>query len=277
MMKHIHIYLTALMLAVLAASCSSTKNLGKGSLIGNMTEKEYVNEVITHASGWDALTAKMSLTVNTGSKSPTRLGGSLRMKRGEVIQLSVTYLLGIEVGRAEITPDGLRVIDRVNKRYVDVPFSELKALTNADLDFHTLQALFLNEIFLPGKEALTARDASAFRVLPEEQSAWLEVKRAKTFNYRFLTDTSDAQLKETRIGLTGTPYGLSWQYAKFRPLEQRSFPCYMNVTFEGGKKPVSATFELSRLSTDSDWDTQTSLSKKYERIELQELLKVLLK
>lgn len=90
------------------------------------------------------------------------------MKRDEVIQLSLTApFIGIEVARAEISPDGILVMDRLNKRYVQVSFAELKGLAKADLDFHSLQALFLNEIFLPGKTTLSARDISAFTVHPE--------------------------------------------------------------------------------------------------------------
>lgn len=48
------------------------------------------------------------------------------MKRDEVIQLSIAPFLGIEVARAEISPDGVLVMDRMNKRYVQVPFDELK-------------------------------------------------------------------------------------------------------------------------------------------------------
>lgn len=44
-------------------------------------------------------------------------------------------------------------MDRMNKRYVQVPFDELKNLAKADLDFHTLQALFMNEIFFREKGA----------------------------------------------------------------------------------------------------------------------------
>lgn len=278
MMKHTYyIYMVALLLAVAFSSCSSTKNLKKEASIGNLSATEYMEELIRRSPVWDAVTAKMSLSVTVDGKSPVRLGGTLRMKRDEVIQLSVTYLLGIEVGRAEISPDGMQVIDRVNKRYVQVSFDELKNLANADLDFHTLQALFLNEVFLPGKSSLTVRDVPAFVVRPEEKTALIEVKNTKRFDYRFCTDLSDGLLKQSHIGLSGTGYGVDWQYDKFRPLEGKPFPNSMQVSFEGGKKPVTAAFDLSRLSVNDDWEKHTTVSAKYEKMDLQDLLKLLLK
>ena len=238
MMKRIYIYLFGAVLLAFVSSCSSTKNMKKSVSIGNLSETEYMTEVLNRAPAWDALTAKMSMAVDLNGKGATKISGIIRMKRDEVIQLSLTApFIGIEVARAEISPDGILVMDRLNKRYVQVSFAELKGLAKADLDFHSLQALFLNEIFLPGKTTLSARDISAFTVHPENEHAVLEVKNGKKFAYRFRTTADEGLLKESHIGLAGTSYGLRWKYDKFRPLEKKQFPSHMFVSFEGARKP----------------------------------------
>ena len=276
MTRRLYHILGITVLVLLLASCSSTKSLKKSQSIEGMTETEYVESVISHAGGWDALTAKVALAIDWEGKGATKVNGTLRIKKGEVIQLSIAPLLGIEVARAEISPDGVLVIDRMNKRYVEVSFAEVKALANADLDFHTLQALFLNELFLPGKDDLTSRDASSFRVEVGLDGVTLDVKKAKRFSYRFLTQAPEALLKESCIGLMNTPYRLKWEYAGFRPLDAKLFPSEMQVSFLGAKKPVKASFALSRLSTNADWDTHTEVSKRYEKVELEDILKLLL-
>ena len=50
------------------------------------------------------LTAKASVAIQTGGKSISA-NGTLRMKRNDVIQLSITFL-GMEVGRMEFFPPG---------------------------------------------------------------------------------------------------------------------------------------------------------------------------
>ena len=271
-----HIFGVVLMVMLLA-SCSATKSIKKSHSIEGMTETEFVESVIENTGGWRALTAKMSLSLDLEGKGVTKVSGTLRIKKGEVIQMSIAPLLGIEVARAEISPNGILVIDRMNKRYVEVSFAEVKALAKADLDFHTLQALFLNELFLPGKDDLTVRDASSFKVEPEAEGIWLNVKRAKRFGYHFLAEAPAALLKESYIGLNGSPYGLRWKYNDFRALERKQFPVDMKLAFEGGKKSVKAALALSRLSTNGDWEPHTEVSKKYEKVELEEILKILLK
>jgi len=277
MNRRVSIALWSLLMVLLMASCSSTKTLKKSHSIEGMTESEYVGNVISNAGGWNALTAKMALAIDLEGKGATKVNGTLRIKKGEVIQMSIAPLLGIEVARAEISPDGVLVIDRMNKRYVEVSFAEVKALAKVDLDFHTLQALFLNELFLPGKGDLTQRDVSSFKVEQEADGVLLDVKRAKRFSYQFLTEAPEALLKESLIGLNGTPYLLRWKYADFRRLDQKQFPADMQVAFIGGTKPVKAGFALSRLSTDADWETHTEVSKRYEKVELADILKMLLK
>lgn len=276
MMRYIGI-IGWMVLVLLASSCSSTKTVKKSVSIEGMTETEYVETVISNASDRSALTAKMALTLNLDGKGDTKVNGTLRIKRGEVIQLSIAPFLGIEVARAEFSPNGILVIDRMNKRYVQVSFADLGTLLKVDWNFHTLQALFLNELFIPGKLQLTSKDVSAFGLELLPTGIWLDVKKSKRFRYRFLTEAPGGLLLKSRIELDGTPYGLSWDYADFQPLDEGRFPSVMNLLLNGGKRPVKVAFKLSRLSTNSDWEAHTQVSDKYEKVELEDLMKILLK
>lgn len=277
MLKKIHLYGCLALFIACLASCSSTKSVKSSDFIDNLSETEYMERVLGNSANWEAVTAKMSATLKLNGKSTGKVSGTLRIKRGEVIQMSIAPFLGIEVGRAEITPDGMLVIDRVNKRYVKVSFEELKALANVNLDFHILEALFLNEVFLPGKDKLSVRDLSSFKMNKNQPDVLLQVKKSKTFQYAFRTEAPEGLLKESHIGLAGTAYALQWKYDDFQPLEQHQFPSSMFVSFEGGSKPTNASFSLSRLSTNADWETHTEVSKKYQKVELEEIIKMLVK
>ena len=269
--------LTIILLALFVVSCSTTKNAKKADFIEGLSEKEYWENVLSNCGGMEreALTAKMSLALDVSGKT-TKVNGTMRIKKGEVIQLSIAPLLGIEVARAEISPYGVLVIDRMNKRYVRVTFTELQELTNAQLDFHTLQALFLNEIFLPGKKDLTSRDLLAFDIELVGRDVRLDVRKTKRFAYTFLMQGTEALLKESLVGLKDANYALSWKYENFRSLGQKQFPNTMILSFMGLKKPMNATFSLSRLTANSNWESYTKVSDKYEQVKLEDLIKRLL-
>ena len=106
-MKKSLVYLFCMLFSALwMMSCSTTKKAEKSLSIDGMDKIEYVEKVLSSQEKWQTVTARMTLELKADGKKSTSVGGSLRIKRGEVIQLSLAPLLGIEIGRAEITPAG---------------------------------------------------------------------------------------------------------------------------------------------------------------------------
>ena len=233
MKRNLFFYLLAGFVALLVASCSSTRRMQKTPMIGGLTGTDYMEKVI----------------------------------------------VGIEVARMEITPEGILVVDRMNKRYVRESFGAISELAHVDLNFNMLQSLFLNELFLPRKTQLSVADASDFTVIQDGTLACLEPKSGRILSCRFWTTADQGLLEKTRIGVKGSAYGLDWayRYSDFGALDGKNFPQHMLVNVLGIDKPISLDMKFSRLSVNSDWETRTELSSRYQRIELAELLKMLLK
>ena len=276
-MRQAYSYILALVMLFLVASCSSVKKVTEVKVVDGMTEAQYFDAVLGQTAHWPALTAKVALSLNWDGKSETKVNGTLRIKRDEVIQLSVAPFLGIDVARAEISPDGVLVIDRMNKRYVQVSFAELQSLVKMEWDFHLLQSLFLNELFLPGKGELNIRNLSDFRLEQLPSGVWLQAKKTKPLQYRFQTHAPEGTLVKSCIDVPSTPYGLEWGYSEFKHYEGKEFPMQMNLLIEGAKHPVKADFKFSRLNLNSDWESRSEVSGKYERVRLDDLIKILLK
>lgn len=91
------------------------------------------------------------------------------MKRDQMIRISLR-MLGFEVGVMEFTPADVLVIDRFNKQYVRAAYNEVGFLRQAGLDFYSLQALFWNELFLPGQHQLTTSDLKRFTLEQVQQT-----------------------------------------------------------------------------------------------------------
>ena len=91
-------------------------------------------------------TSKVRVTLVQDGKSTTT-NGTLRMRYDDVIQLTlVDPVLGVmEVGRMELSPDNVLIIDRVNKRYVSTTYQEFTALKSRNIDFETIQDFFWKE------------------------------------------------------------------------------------------------------------------------------------
>lgn len=90
------------------------------------------------------ITSRLRLDLSSGSKSAS-VGGTLRMKKDDVIQLSLTTFGILEVARIEMTPDYFMLIDKVGRQYVKASYSQVPFLRDADVDFYTIQAYFWDE------------------------------------------------------------------------------------------------------------------------------------
>ena len=84
-------------------------------------------------------------TSGNGGAVHVNYGGTLRMKRNDVIQISIVTFGVLEVARIEMTPDYFMLIDKVGKQYVKSPYNEVSFLRDGNVDFYTLQAYFWDE------------------------------------------------------------------------------------------------------------------------------------
>lgn len=265
------------LLVLILTSCSTSRNTLRNTTIGGLSGTEYMEKVIEWTPSRDNLTARARIELNVGSSSPMSVNANMRVRRGEIIRFSVAPILGIEVARIDITPDKIIAVDRMNKRYVELGFAEISSLLNTELDFNILQSLILNEIFIPGKDKLSVADASGFTLSPYADRARLQVKGTKRIGYSFFTSATDGRLEETVIALKDLPYSLHCRYADFTMLGNDVFPQSIEMMSEGTDKKYSLDMKLSRINTDSNWDSKTELSSKYRKMSVQELLKLFIK
>jgi len=82
--------------------------------------------------------AKASLDINGNTNDCTL---NIRISHDKKIWVSVTALLGIEIARAQITPDSILVINRLQGVYLKKPFSYIYAYANRQVNYAMLQAL----------------------------------------------------------------------------------------------------------------------------------------
>lgn len=268
-------YVFPAIVALVVASCSSTRKLERQPMIGGLTGQAYIEKIIELSPEWKSLNGKVALNLDLGGQKSMKVTATFRLKRGESIQLLVAPLLGIEVARLEISPDGLLVLDRMNKRYVQLSFDEVSRWAHTELNYTILQSLFLNEVFLPDRTRLTPEDADAFHVTLDGDDATLRVKAARTLSYLFRTSAAQGLLEESSIAVSGTPYVLNWKYSDFAELDNKLYPRQMKLDVGGVDKPVKLDMQFSRLSVNGEWESRTEVSSRYTRIGMEDIIKML--
>lgn len=261
----------------LMSSCVLKKMLTQDVDTKEFSESAYWQRVISNTPAFDEFSAKMRLTLSQG-KENISVGGSLKMKRDEVIQLSLVAIGIVEAARIELTPQRLLVLDRMGRRYVEVKYDDLPFFRQSKLDFYTLQSLFWNELFLPGVKHVEREDLRHYEVTPGDTHVVFMAETGKRLSYSFLTTLVNGWLEETRIHANVTKendYQVNWRYADFLSLNGQSFPTTMNLVLQGVDKPMEATFTFSRCEAQMEY-TPVTIPNRYKQVDVSDILKNLL-
>ncbi|MBO7470232.1 MAG: DUF4292 domain-containing protein [Bacteroidaceae bacterium] len=145
------IRLSVLMLCILLASCrskkevvSTTTTVSDNTTIGVPPSQDNKQPADARQQEETCVTAKVRLELSSNGKS-TSVGGMLRMKRNDVIQLSLVTFGVLEVARIEMTPEYFLLVDKMGRQYVKASYNDVSFLRDADVDFYTIQSYFWNE------------------------------------------------------------------------------------------------------------------------------------
>ena len=140
-----------LMLCILLASCrskkevvSTTTTVSDNTTIGVPPSQGNKQPADAKQQEETCVTAKVRLELSSNGKS-TSVGGMLRMKRNDVIQLSLVTFGVLEVARIEMTPEYFLLVDKMGRQYVKASYNDVSFLRDADVDFYTIQSYFWNE------------------------------------------------------------------------------------------------------------------------------------
>ncbi|MDP3467799.1 MAG: DUF4292 domain-containing protein [Daejeonella sp.] len=136
-----------------------------------------------------AVRSKAVLSINDKSND---VNMSFRIRNNEVIWVSVTALAGLEVARALITPDSVKILNRLDNVYIKKPFSYIYEFTNEQISFRTLQSILIgntiSEFITDSTELNMERDEVKLRTILGAMTYNLRVSPQNKVIYSNLND-----------------------------------------------------------------------------------------
>ncbi len=264
--------LIAVCILLVLSGCKSSKKVGTVVSGGAKAHNEFFEAMEEHSFQFNTMTARLNAELK-GTKNNMSSRVDLKMVKDSAFQLSVQPFLGIEVFRAEFTVDSIKVVDRMNKRYVAERYADLKGQTPIEFNFYNLQALFTNHIFLPGQQFIEPKQFKRFKLNQEGSTAEIRIKDSLGLLYTFFAD-GEEKLLSTYITDPSEQYALQWDYADFRVTDGQPFPQLMDVNvLANGSSQGGIAFRFSRIQTNVPVNLEFSIPAKYKRITFAQILK----
>jgi len=266
-----------LAMPLIFAACGSKKKVVTDDkpVVVQAGQAQFLQKVKDNAQTTKFITSKVKFSVEVGAQN-IALTGNLKMKRDDVIRLQLMAFGFVEAARLEFTKDYVLIMDRINKQYLKAPYMSIDFLRNSGLNFHSLQALFWNELLQPNRTALSQEDLQKYKTTEAGDDVVISLEDSK-IDYSWLVNENTGFIKMANIlykdRLNGNSQ-LNWDYVNFATLESNNtkFPDDMNVTLTTQKKEVKLRIKLNYIKHETDWETRTEVSNKYREVSIDDIL-----
>ena len=272
-----YVKVSLLVVPFLLGGCKSKKAVVepvKPLTVEEVNQQQFLQQVNDNAQYAKFLTSKVKFSVEVGVQKLT-LTGNLKMKRDDVIRLQLMAFGFVEAGRIELTPEYVLIMDRINKQYMKATYGSIDFLRNSGLNFYTMQALFWNELFVPGQTKVLDASLNKMDADMTGENVIISLNDGK-MQYRWLATKDQAQIRMTNIIYADQFKGntqLNWDYEDFHVLNRKPFPFEHNITFTVPEKEVKLGMTLNYVKHEDNWETRTDVSSSYREVTVDEILR----
>ncbi|MEJ7694430.1 DUF4292 domain-containing protein [Daejeonella sp.] len=195
--------------------------------------------------------AKAALSIGSNSNDVTM---NIRIKNNEAIWVSVTAIAGLEVARALITPDSVRVINRLENEYIKKPFSYLYEFTNNKINFATLQSILVGNVISEFVTESTEVNMTGAQAELRSSIGSMMYKVVLNDQNKVVTaDLSDAAAAQS----------LLVHYGDFQMVSQQQIPHSIVMKSQAKSKKISLDLKFSKIELDGPVDIPFRVPDRY--------------
>ncbi|WP_423147427.1 DUF4292 domain-containing protein [Rubrolithibacter danxiaensis] len=184
---------------------------------------------------------------------------NIRIQKDEKIWVSVTAIAGIEVARALITPDSLKILNRIEGTYIRKPFSYIYRYANREINFKTLQSLLVGNCppeFISDNSILNFNNAQNPSLSGETKSLTYAV------NFNAATKVIGTLLKDAE-----SKQELNVRYSDFNAVSDQAMPFSVDIKSIAASKNVALLLHYNQVSINETLDFPFSVPKRFSVID----------
>ncbi len=226
-----------------------------------LSANEVGNKLIENQFHFDWMKSKVKAHVSSRGKDKS-INMNIRMRRDSIIWISVQGPLGMEMARALITSDSVKMIDRSKKKVFIKDIDFLQEKLSMPLQFSQLQAL------LSGNCIFCNSDKLAFRTdtfASKEEKQYVMKARQHPFNSVLWIGRKQFSLQQMQLQHLVVNQTLTVMYKEIRELQEQRFP-YQQKYVVRNRKSNTLTLEFKDVQLEGPYAFPFSIPDKYEKV-----------
>lgn len=242
---------------VLAYSCASKKATVKNDTGITAKGKDLLSTYELNNLNFITFSGRAKAKVQYGEETQN-VTLNVRMERDKAIWISVTALLGIEAARVLITPDSVKIMNRLQSEYVSKPFSYIYRYTNPGITFRMLQDILMGNISTEMLRTDQLQIATS-----EDDVQVIGIKEGLTFHYGVNKSNRPFTFNLVEIGKTNK---LEAHYSDFAVIDGHNFPQRFTLNIEGSGTKVSSDMLYNKSEFNKSVELPFNIPSRYKAI-----------
>jgi hypothetical protein len=266
-----NLYLLIGIVCLVTYSCRSTKKIQTAISKKDTSQIVMVNDskfdsagfiknVVTHVDGnyidFNTFSAKIKVDYRGGDGKSNDFNAFLRMRKDSVMWISINAALGIEAFRIMITPDSVKVLNKLDKIAQFRSLGYLQEVTQLPIDFHTLQDIIIgNPVYFDRNNIISVKI---------EETAISLTSIGSLFKHFMTVDKSDYLIQNSKLddrepGGRGLRY---WNMIIMKP-GQHPFPTKRKISV--AENPLEVSLDFKQYDFNENLNYPFSIPKNYKR------------
>ncbi|TAH04001.1 MAG: DUF4292 domain-containing protein [Sphingobacteriales bacterium] len=256
MRKNISISLCIALLLISATACK-TKKLATQTT-AKSTSKSPLAKITAAQINFNTFTAKAKTSLQLDGKEYPDVILNIRIKNKETIWVSATAYGLVEVGRVLITPDSIKILNKIQSEITLKPFAFIQKYTSNKIDFATLQAILVGNPmpFVLSPQTQIKTDSSGTILSGNIDNLTYQT------NYNQSLNLVSALLSN---GFAGQKLVIN--YAQFTTLAGQVLPTQLSLNSSVSNKNITADMVYSVPEINTPLDFPFNIPKRYSVID----------
>src|SRR5450432_382670 len=268
------IFMVAL-IGIAVNGCRSTKKITKAiSKIDTVQQKtdtasaedlradslRYIAELYRHIESsiieWRSFSAKLKVHYEGSDGKDYTFSALIRLQKDKIIWISITSLLG-EAFRVMITPDSVKVLNKMDKVYQLRSVSYIREISHLPFDFNELQSIIMgNPIYLDSNILYYHKENQGISILSV----------GKVFRNYLTLNNNDLSLKHSKMDDVDPLKARSCDitYGEYEKVDTVLFSTYRKIVV-AEKARLDVELNFNKYSFTDNLEFPFSIPKNYKR------------
>jgi len=227
---------------------------------------------------YNTLSIKSGIKVEFHNKKYS-LKGNFRIKKDSIIWVNLNHATGISVLRAILTPDSIKYLDKINKKYYAGTYEMTAKALKINLNFKSLQSLLTNELISVSDNRKPVRVFSDYKSYIDSNMYVLQNIRNRKIKKFYKRNKNKLLLLEKihikpcvfkiekfEVEDLKTKKKLTVDYNKFIKIDSILFPKKIDFVVVEDSSITSIKMKYSRIKVNTKNKYNFKVPKKYEVI-----------